>query len=198
MHHIDRRTRWEEIWEAFRVLVYQGKIGYVGSSNFAGWNLALAQAAAKECNCLGLVSEQHKYNLLCRPPELEVLPAAQHLGIGVIAYSTLQGGMLGGKALNPDPKSRSEGARGAAEEQRAKLTAFSKLCRELGEDEANVAMAWVLAHPALNCVILGPRTAAQLKGALRAAEIKLDGTVMAKLNEIFPGPGGETPWAYAW
>jgi len=199
MHHIDRNAPWEELWQAFEVLVQQGKIGYVGSSNFAGWHLAKAQAAAKERNFLGLVSEQHKYSLLCRLPELEVLPAAQDLGIGVIAWSPLDGGLLGGHALNPPAGSRS--ARQSQEKVaklRPQLEAFSAFCRELGESEANVALAWTLAHPAITAPIIGPRTLKQFEESLRAVEIKLDEAALARLNEIFPGPGGPAPEAYAW
>lgn len=198
MHHVDRDALWEEIWEAFEVLVSQGKIGYVGSSNFPGWCLALAQAAAKERHFMGLVSEQHKYNLLCRLPELEVLPAARALGIGVLAYSPMAGGLLGGKALNPEAGSRSAQSQSAVDAHRDKLVAFAELCKELGEGEATVALAWILASPALTSVVIGPRTCEQVGSALRAAELKLDDSTMAKLNDIFPGPGGAAPEAYAW
>ena len=113
MHHIDHDAVWEEVWEAFEILVHQGKIDYVGSSNFPGWRLAQAQAAATARSFFGLVSEQHRYSLLCRLPELEVLPAARALGIGVLAYSPLGGGLLGGHALKPDAGSRSEQAKAA-------------------------------------------------------------------------------------
>ena len=96
MHHIDRDTPWDEIWEAMEVLRAQGKILYVGSSNFAGWHIAKAQAAAAERHFMGLVSEQSLYNLIARKVELEVLPAAADFGVGVIPWSPLQGGLLGG------------------------------------------------------------------------------------------------------
>ena len=96
MHHVDRATPWDEIWEAMETLRHQGKILYVGSSNFAGWHIAKAQAAAERRHFLGLVSEQSIYNLLVRDTEREVLPAAQDYGLGVIAWSPLAGGLLGG------------------------------------------------------------------------------------------------------
>ncbi|MGQ9632221.1 MAG: aldo/keto reductase [bacterium] len=200
MHHIDRNATWDELWEAFEVAVAQGKIGYVGSSNFAGWHLVQAQAAAKARNFLGLVSEQHKYSLICRLPELEVLPAARALGIGVIPWSPLGGGLLGGNALNPQPGSRSasEEVRRAVEKHRSQLEAYSAFCRELGEKEADVALAWMLANPAITAPIIGPRTLDQFKDSLRALEVKLDESALAKLDEIFPGPGGAAPEAYAW
>ncbi|HUT23276.1 MAG TPA: aldo/keto reductase [Sumerlaeia bacterium] len=198
MHHVDRRTSWEETWEAFEVLVSQGKIDYVGSSNFAGWHLALAQAAARVRNFLGLISEQHKYSLLCRLPELELLPAAKALGIGVIAYSPLGWGLLGGSALHPEKGSRTAQAQNLVEQHRSQLLAFGSLCRELGQSEANVALAWLLANPAVNSAIIGPRTAEQVRNCLGAVELTLDASSMARLDEIFPGPGGQAPEAYAW
>jgi len=197
MHHVDRGVSWDELWEAFHIHQLQGKIGYVGSSNFAGRDLVKAQYEAKNHHMLGLVSEQHKYNLLCRLPELEVLPAAEELGIGVVAWSPLEGGLLGGNASKKVPGSRTE--KNTRYEQYAKqLDEFATLCRELGETEANVALAWTLAHPAMTAPIIGPRTLEQLEGALRVCEIELDEAVLKRLDEIFPGPGGAAPQAYAW
>ena len=198
MHHVDRDALWEEVWEAFEVLVRQGKIGYVGSSNFPGWCLAAAQAAAKERHFTGLVSEQHKYNLLCRLPELEVLPAAQALGLGVLVYSPLASGMLAGQALNPPQGSRREQLGDGAQRHREALAAFDGLCQDLGEQEANVALAWILAQPALSGVIIGPRTLGQLSASLRAVELELDDEALTRLDAIFPGPGKPAPEAYAW
>ena len=201
MHHVDRRADWEELWEAFDLLVQQGKVGYVGASNFAGWDLALAQAAARARHCFGLASEQHKYNLLCRLPELEVLPAARHLGIGVLAYSPLANGLLGG--AGPRDGERSRRARQARQQPpdattQRQLEEYAQLCREREESEANVATAWILAQPALTAAIVGPRTAAQLQQVLPAAELRLDHASLARLDELFPGPGGSAPQAYAW
>jgi aryl-alcohol dehydrogenase-like predicted oxidoreductase len=95
-HHIDRDTPWDEIWQAIDVAVQQGKILYSGSSNFAGWHIAQAQEAARRRNYNGLVSEQSIYNLFMRQVELEVIPAAQQYGLGLIPWSPLQGGLLGG------------------------------------------------------------------------------------------------------
>jgi aryl-alcohol dehydrogenase-like predicted oxidoreductase len=198
MHHIDRNVTWAELWEAFHIHAVQGSIGYVGSSNFAGRDLVKAQYEAKERGLLGLVSEQHKYSLLCRLPELEVLPASEEHGIGVIAWSPLDGGLLGGNALNPSVGSRSAKNLERVNKHRAQLEAFSGLCKEIGESEANVALAWTLVHPAMTGPIIGPRTLEQLQGALRVVDIKLDEAVLNKLDDIFPGPGGEAPRAYAW
>ncbi|WP_342561698.1 aldo/keto reductase [Paenibacillus sp. FSL R7-0345] len=196
MHHVDRNVSWDELWGAFENAIAQGKIDYIGSSNFAGWHIAAAQAQAKARNFLGLVSEQHLYNLLERTPELEVLPASQELGLGVIPWSPLAGGLLGRNAL---AKSGVRSARSAKLEQnRSKLEQFSALCRELGEHEDQVALAWVLANPAVTAPIIGPRTIEQFEDSLRVTEIELDGETLKKLDEIFPGPGRPAPEAYAW
>ena len=198
MHHVDTNVSWEELWEAFQVQVYQGKIGYVGSSNFAGWHIAKAQEAAKARGFLGLVSEQHKFSLLNRLPELEVLPAAEGYGLGVVAWSPLDGGVLG-SALKPQPGSkRTAGQEKRIGELRPQLEAYSKLCKELGESEANVALAWTLTHPALTAPIIGPRTLQQFEESLRVTDIELNDEVLKKLDGIFPGPGGAAPKAYAW
>ncbi|WEK55792.1 MAG: aldo/keto reductase [Candidatus Cohnella colombiensis] len=198
MHHVDRNCSWDELWEAFNVALYQGKIGYVGSSNFAGRDLVKAQYEAKSHQMLGLVCEQHKYSLLCRLPELEVLPAAEELGIGVIAWSPLDGGLLSGNALKPVEGSKRANNPERVEKHRTQLVQFEALCRELGESEANVALAWTLVQPAMTAPIIGPRTLEQLTNALRVVDIVLDESTLKRLDEIFPGPGKSAPEAYAW
>ncbi|MGG3624927.1 aldo/keto reductase [Bacillus gobiensis] len=198
MHHIDRRTPWDELWEAFETQVRSGKVDYIGSSNFAGWHLVKAQAAAKERRFMGLISEQHKYSLLERTPELEVLPAARDLGLGVVAWSPLAGGLLGGSALQSDAGARTSKRADLIEKHRRQLGKFSALCAELGEKEANVALAWLLKNPVMTAPIIGPRTVEQLRDVIRAIEINLDEHVLQELDNIFPGPGGETPEVYAW
>ncbi len=199
MHHIDRLTPWEEIWQAMEVLVQQGKVLYVGSSNFAGWNIAQAQGEARLRNFMGLVSEQSLYNLNARMVELEVIPACKHYGLGLIPWSPLGGGLLGG-ALQKAAEGRraNENMAKNVEKNRAKLEAYEGLCRELGEQPADVALAWLLANPVVTAPIIGPRTAEQLDGSLRAVELTLSDETMKKLDEIFPGPGGQAPEAYAW
>ncbi len=198
MHHIERNATWDELWEVFQSLVQQGKVDYIGSSNFAGWHLAVAQSEAKTKQILGLVSEQHKYSLLCREPELEVLPSALHHGIGVVAWSPLAGGLLGGNALKPGKDSRSWHEVKAAEARRSQLERFSVFCAEMGESESNLALAWVLANPALTAPIIGPRTLEQFENTLRAVDIVLNEDSMNYLNDMFPGPGKPAPEAYAW
>ncbi len=199
MHHVDRLTPWEEIWQAMDVLVQQGKVVYVGSSNFAGWHIAQAQEAAKARHIMGLVSEQSLYNLKDRMLELEVLPACQFYGLGVIPYSPLGGGILGG-ALEKAKAGRraSENAQKEIEELRPQLEQWEAFCKELGEPPADVALAWMLHNPAITSPIIGPRTLDQLTGSPHALEIKLDEAALKRLDEIWPGPGGTAPEAYAW
>lgn len=197
MHHVDRKVNWSELWGAFEIAQTQGKIGYIGSSNFAGWDIAVAQGEAKARGSLGLVSEQHKYNLLCRLPELEVLPASQALGLGVIPWSPLDGGLLAGNHRRKDGGRRS-GDTKRLDKHREQLDAYGKFCDELGEPEDLVSLAWLLSNPAVTAPIIGVRTLDQFKRSLRAVEIKLDESALKRIDEIFPGPGGDAPRAYAW
>lgn len=198
MHHIDRQAPWEEVWQAMELLVQQGKVVYVGSSNFAGWHIAQANEAAKSRHFLGLVAEQSLYNLIDRTVELEVIPACQGYGLGFIAWSPLKAGVLGG--LKRDGAGRREGdlAQRTIAKHRASLEKYDAFCEARGEKPADVAIAWLLHNPAVTAPIIGPRTMAHLDGALRAFEIELDAEAMKKLDEIFPGPGGAAPEAYAW
>jgi len=199
MHHIDRETPIDEIWQAMEVLVQQGKVLYVGSSNFAGWHIAQAQAAAASRHFLGLVSEQCLYNLRDRMVEMEVLPACRAYGLGVIPYSPLWGGLLGGALKKAKEGRRAEGDRPKQVRQyRRQLKAYEDLCAELDEQPADVALAWLLSRPGVTAPIIGPRTLEQLSGSLRALEIRLDEATLKKLDEIWPGPGGEAPEAFAW
>ncbi|MSP13460.1 MAG: aldo/keto reductase [Chloroflexi bacterium] len=200
MHHIDRETPWEEIWQAMEQLVREGKIIYVGSSNFAGWNIAQANAIAAQRHFMGLVSEQSLYNLNARMVELEVIPACRAFGLGLIPWSPLGGGLLAG-ALEKEAK---EGRRSSEQMQknidqhRSKLQAYESLCREMGESPAEVALAWLLHNPIVTAPIIGPRTMDQLTGSMHALDIKLSEAHLKKLDEIWPGPGGQAPEAYAW
>lgn len=199
MHHVDLSTPWEEIWEAMDLLRQQGKILYVGSSNFAGWHLAKAQGIAVRRNFFGLVSEQSIYNLATRTVELEVLPACQDLGIGVIPWSPLHGGLLGGVLRKErEGKRRREGrARDALERHRDQVQEYEDFCDDLGRDPAAVALAWLLHQPAVTAPIVGPRTIEQLNDSLDALELKLDDKAMTRLDEIWPGHD-PAPKDYAW
>jgi aryl-alcohol dehydrogenase-like predicted oxidoreductase len=192
MHHVDRATRWEEIWQAMELLVQQGKVLYVGSSNFAGWHIAQAQERAKARHFLGLASEQSVYNLARRQVELEVIPACQGYGMAFLPYSPLGSGVLAGKPQE------NEAGRRAIMQANPKVDAFQDICREIGQAPADVAMAWVAGRPGVTAPICGPRTLAQLRSSLAALEIRLDEATLGKLDKLFPGPGGAAPEAYAW
>ncbi|MGQ9879306.1 MAG: aldo/keto reductase [Armatimonadota bacterium] len=199
MHHVDRDCPWEEVWQAMEQLYREGKILYVGSSNFAGWHITQAQEIAKQRHFMGLVSEQSLYNLTARTIELEVIPACQAYGIGIIPWSPLAGGLLGGVLQGAKEGRRaSEGIQKRVEQMRDKLEAWEGLCKDLGESPANVALAWLLHQPAVTDPIIGPRTVQQLDETMRCLEIKLSEEVLKKLDELFPGPGGPAPEAYAW
>src|SRR5215470_8709175 len=199
MHHIDRDTPWDEIWQAMETLVAQGKVLYVGSSNFAGWHIAQANEAAKARHFLGLVSEQSLYNLIDRTIELEVIPACQHYGLGLIPWSPLKGGILGGALAKAEKGRRTtEMAQRNLDKHRPKLEAFEKLCATIDVAPARVAMAWLLAQPSVTAPIIGPRTIEQLDESVQMLDTRLDDGTVTKLEAIFPGPGGPAPEAYAW
>ena len=200
MHHIDRESPWEEVWQAMETLVTQGKIIYVGSSNFAGWHVAQAQGAAANRHFMGLVSEQCRYSLAHRMVEMEVIPACRTYGLGVIPWSPLAGGMLGGLEKTDSGRRASALQRDAKafDKYRPQMEAYETLCKELGEKPADVALAWLLNNPVVTAPIIGPRTTAQLEGSLRSLEIKLSADALKRLDQIWPGPGGEAPEAFAW
>ncbi|MGI5353174.1 aldo/keto reductase [Streptomyces sp. CA-250714] len=202
-HHIDRATPWDEIWQAMDVLVQQGKVLYVGSSNHAGWHIAQANETAARRGSLGLVSEQCLYNLAERRAEMEVVPAAESYGLGVIPWSPLHGGLLGGalrKAREGGSSRTASGRAATALEDpavRAQVEAYEKLVAEHGLEPGEVALAWLLSRPGVTGPIVGPRTAGQLDSALRAVELELGDELLASLDEVFPGPG-PSPEAFAW
>jgi aryl-alcohol dehydrogenase-like predicted oxidoreductase len=199
MHHVDRDTPWDEIWQAMDVLVTQGKVLYVGSSNFAGWHIARACETARARGSFGLVSEQSLYNLMTRDIELEVLPAARGYGVGVIPWSPLEGGLLGGvlKSEREGRRRLAGRAREIVEANRDRIEAWEELCDKLGEEPATVALAWLLQVDGVTAPIIGPRTLAHLDGAQRALSVTLEGGVLTRLDEIFPGYQ-PAPEHYAW
>lgn len=199
MHHIDRNTPWEEIWQAMEQLVREGKILYVGSSNFAGWHIAKANEAAKRRNFMGLVSEQSKYSLCERTVELEVVPACEDYGVGLIPWSPLDGGLLGGVLAKMEQGGRaSSNLKQQVEALRPQIERYENFCAEIGEHPANVALAWLLHNPVVTAPIIGPSSVKQLSSSLRALEISLSDEQLQRLDEIWPGPGGAAPEAYAW
>lgn len=201
MHHIDRDTPWEEIWQAMEVLVAQGKIIYVGSSNFAGWHVAQAQEAARSRHFLGLVSEQSLYNLLDRTVELEVVPALQHYGLGLLPWSPLRSGLLGGALRKEREGTRVRAALAHADDllttHRDRIQAYEDLADELGVEPAELALAWLLGRPAVTAPIIGPRTPEHLDSAIRALDVELDRKTLERLDDLFPGHR-PAPEDYAW
>lgn len=199
MHHVDRNTPWEEIWQAMEQLVREGKVLYVGSSNFAGWHIAQANEAAKARHFMGLVSEQSLYNLNARTIEMEVIPACEYYGLGLIPWSPLAGGLLGGVLKKIEEGRRAnQRTQEQVEKHRPQLEQWEALCAEMGEHPADLALAWLLHQKAVTAPIIGPRTMEQLTGSARALEIQLTVEQLEKLDEIWPGPGGPAPEAYAW
>jgi aryl-alcohol dehydrogenase-like predicted oxidoreductase len=198
MHHVDRTAPWEEVWQAMDTLIQQGKITYVGSSNFAGWDVALAQSAASARHLMGLTSEQSLYNLAVRAVELELIPALRRLGIGLIPYSPLHAGLLAG-VLEAATEGRisDDSMQQRIEAHRDQLEAYEGLCRELGAKPAEVALAWLLRNPVVSTAIVGATTSEELRSNLGVLSMQVDDEVVERLDRIWPGPG-EAPQAYAW
>ena len=199
IHHIDHNCSHSEMWEAMDILQKQGKIVYVGSSNFAGWDIAECCMTAKMLNKQGLASEQSLYNLTNRMLELEVIPACRRFGMGLMIYSPLAGGLLGGNSESQTTGRRtSESQQQARSEHRDRIERFEKLSAVLGYSPANLALAWLLHNPVVTAPIIGPRTVEQLKENEQVPEIILSKETLKQLDKIFPSPGGEAPKAYAW
>ncbi|MFJ1751235.1 aldo/keto reductase [Streptomyces sp. NPDC088116] len=202
MHRVDRAAPWDEIWQAMDQLVAAGKVSYVGSSNFAGWNIAAAQECAARRQSFGLVSEQCLYNLAVRHADLEVLPAAGAYGLGVFAWSPLHGGLLSGALRKLAAGTAVKSAQGRAQQllpgMRSAVEAYERFCGRIGEDPAEVGLAWVLSRPGISGAVIGPRTTEQLDSALRARELVLGEAELAELDAIFPavGSGGRAPEAW--
>lgn len=197
MHHIDRTAPMEEIWQATDRLITQGKITYVGSSNFPGWKIAQANEKAIARHRLGLISEQSLYNLTERRAELEVIPACHEYGVGVIAWSPLAGGLLAGPSGEADGRRHSPEVKAGSAARSEQLSLFAELCVELDEMPSAVALAWTLHQSGITASIVGPRSRQQLIAIGHVPEIVLDGAALARLDAIFP-PSGPAPEAYAW
>lgn len=199
MHHIDRDTPWEEIWQAMEQLVKDGKVLYIGSSNFAAIHIVQAQYEAKLRNFMGLVSEQSLYNLNVRSIELELIPACKEYGLGLIPWSPLAGGLLGGILKKTQKVRRNEIAiQQAMEKHRNQLEKYEIYCEKLGEEPATVSLSWLLKNPNVTAPIVGPRSIEQFERCIRSLNIDLDDEMMQQLDKIWPGPGGQAPEAYAW
>lgn len=197
MHHIDRAAPAEEIWQAMDQLISQGKITYVGSSNFPGWKIAQMNEKAQVRHSLGLVSEQSLYNLVERSAELEVIPACKEYGLGVITWSPLSGGLL---ALNDDDgtgRRQSKSIKSAAQSRSDQLLRYGDLCKSIGETPSALALAWLLNQSGVTSNIIGPGSRAQLASVLHVPTMQISHETLATIDEIFP-PIGTAPEAYAW
>lgn len=197
MHHLDRLAPFEEIWQAMDRLIEQGKIIYVGSSNFPGWKIAQTNEKAAARQRLGLVSEQSLYNLVERRVELEVLPACADYGVGLITWSPLAGGLLSGAGASNEGRRKSDAVQNELKKRQRQLEQYHQLCAELGETPAAVALSWNLAQPGVTSVIVGPADLPQLQSVLHVPDITLNGDALERLDTIFP-PSGAAPEAYAW
>lgn len=199
MHHIDRSTPWEEIWQAMEQLVREGKVVYVGSSNFAAWNIVRAQCAASSRNFLGLVSEQSLYNLMDRMIELEVIPVCREYGLGLLPWSPLKQGLLGGVLQKKNKKrSSSNEVLKIIEKYYSHLQAYELFCQKIGQNPSDIALAWLLHNPIVTAPIIGPRTVDQLVDIIPSLDVNLSEDILRELDKIWPGPGGEAPEAYSW
>ncbi len=197
MHHIDRSAPVEEIWQAMERLIAQGKITYVGTSNFPGWSIAQASEKALARHQLGLVSEQSLYNLVERRAELEVIPACIEYGLGIIVWSPLSGGLLAGESNSTTGRRLSSDMQQARVVRKDQLSQYEAFCQERGESPGSVALAWLLHQTGVVSTIVGPGSTAQFSSVLDVPEIQLDCEALQKLDTIFP-PCGAAPEAYAW
>lgn len=172
---------WDEIWEAFEIAKFQGKIDYVSSSNFTTYQICEAQFAAKQRGMFGLAGEQHHFNLFNRVPELEIFPAVTKLGLGVLTWCPMEDGLLTEFGEEILPKLPFHPAK-----RMNQIKAFKELCGEMGEKPSDVGVAWIINNPAVSAPLLGPENPDMLKSSMRALEIKLDEDVLKRLDEIFP------------
>jgi aryl-alcohol dehydrogenase-like predicted oxidoreductase len=206
VHRPDPATDIDETLGALTDLVRQGKVRSIGSSSFSAGEIVEAQWAARERRLERFRTEQPPYSLLTRIIELDVLPTAQRHGMGILTYSPLAGGWLSGRWSADSSPSSPARQRLAARfdmslpENQRKLEAVEQLAQvadEAGLSLIELAIAFVVNHPAVTSAIVGPRTMEQLEGGLRALDVHLDDDVLARLDEIFPGYK-PAPMEYAW
>lgn len=190
MHKIDHNAQWDHVWEAFEGLVRAGKVDYVGGSQFYAWEMMKAQEAARRRGFMGLVSTQHRYDLISRDAELEALPCAVDQGIGVLLFSPMRRGLLAIDLLEPDDRPLDDVATGMIEQYRPQLTEYAKFCHDIGHKVPAVTLAWQLANPAVTAPIIGPSTVADLEDLLTSVEIEFTESDLAEIDRIFPAPRG--------
>lgn len=190
-HRPDPETPLEETVRAMDDLVHRGKVHYWGTSV---WPAELLDDAHDLCDRRGFyppLVEQPQYSLLERGIEASVLPAARRLGMGLVVWSPLAGGLLTGKYDDGVPP----GSRGAETkwlddklegDVQDRLRAFSALARGVGVTPGQLALAWILRNDAITSVITGATSTDQVDSNLKAAEITLDGEVVERIEELFP------------
>lgn len=194
--HLNPVTRFEEIWEVMESLVQQGKISYVGLSNFPAWAIVQGMERARQRNFFGPVSVQNQYNLSKRTDELEILPACREYGIAYTPWSPLGGGLLAG-ALDAFETGRRSSLKNIVESNYSALERWESLCKKIGYSPSNTALAWLLHNPIVTGPIIGPRTVDQLRNSIDALEIVLSEEVLNEIDSIWPSIG-EAPESYSW
>lgn len=194
VHHFDAVTPVDETVEAFDAVVKAGKARYVGVSNYHAYRVARALGRAEALGLARLVSVQPRYNLLFREVERELLPLCQEEKLAVIPYNPLAGGLLTGKHQRGAPPAGTRFTLGTAaktyterywrEREFETVDAFVTLAKEAGLEPATLAVAWVLAHPAVTAPLVGASRPEQLKASVAALEVTLDAGLKAKLDEL--------------
>ena len=197
MHRPDPETDFDETLGALTDLVQQGKVRYIGSSSFSAGQIVEAQWAARERRLERFRTEQPPYSLLVRGIELDVLPTAQRHGMGILTYSPLAGGWLSGSwTADSSPTSparqrlaaRFDMSLAANQRKMDAVEELSVLAEEAGITLIDMALAFVIRHPAVTSAIIGPRTMEHLESQLPSADVTLSDDVLDRIDEIVP-PG---------
>jgi aryl-alcohol dehydrogenase-like predicted oxidoreductase len=194
VHRPDPGTDIEETLGALTDLVHQGKVRYIGGSTFPASAIVEAQWAARNRSLQRFVTEQPPYSILVRAIEADVLPACARYGMGVMSYSPLTGGWLSGrwrKSTGQQSSSRAgrlperfDLSRPANQRKLDAVEELAQLAEEAGITLIQLAIAFVLRHPAITAALIGPRTMEQLEGQLAAVDVALDDAVLDRIDEI--------------
>jgi len=203
-HWADMTTPIDETLAALDELVRAGKVRYIGASNYPAWRLMEAIWQSDKHDCARFDCYQPEYSLMERKLfEYEAMPLCKHYGLGVIPYSPLAGGFLTGKYRRGADRPDSVRADGILQRYGGEMGwDLIEMLEGIGKGYektiAQTALAWLLTNPVVTAPIIGPRTMQQLTDAMHALDIKLSEETLKKLDEIWPGPGGQAPEAYAW
>jgi aryl-alcohol dehydrogenase-like predicted oxidoreductase len=195
IHRFDGKTALEESLRALDDLISQGKIVYLGASNFAAWQVEKALGISAQHSWASFKCIQPMYNLIKRQAEVEILPMAQAENLAVFCYSPMAGGLLSGKytgtqqsgsgriSSNPVYQVRYGGPEVLATAER-----FAAFARERGFEPAALAVAWAASHPAITAPLIGARNVQQLELSLRALEIRVTPELRAEISALSPEP----------